>query len=314
VLQRHYYYPFGMQMEGLWNGQTAPGMRYLYNGKELEEDLGLNWYAYGFRYYDAAIGRFTGVDPIADQFPWVTTFNYAENDPVSGIDLWGLQYVNTNTGESRGPIDPLNSKEGVSEEYDVNRNGTQDHYLPVVEVRAARTIQSDTSIPSGGDPSFENTSIDTRNNTGLLGKVATMGSFSSAASTGYGDFFVSGNRYKGVSGNYYTYAGRQGWNQYTGTKQHMNSALAKADWATRTTYGFGIMNYGITTYVWSEGELSNTSFGIEMISISIGTFAPAPISIPWTVGYEGLGRNGIARLNWYQDRFKPWARRHMGVR
>ena len=41
--------------------------------------MGLNWYAYGFRYYDASIGRFTGVDPISDQFPFVTTYNYAEN-------------------------------------------------------------------------------------------------------------------------------------------------------------------------------------------------------------------------------------------
>lgn len=60
------------------------------------EDLGLNWYAYGVRYYDPAIGRFTGVDPISDQFPWVNTYNYAENNPTTGIDLWGLQYVDAN--------------------------------------------------------------------------------------------------------------------------------------------------------------------------------------------------------------------------
>jgi hypothetical protein len=47
VLQRHYYYPFGMAMEGVWSRRTAPRMGYLYNGKELEEDLGRGWYAYG---------------------------------------------------------------------------------------------------------------------------------------------------------------------------------------------------------------------------------------------------------------------------
>ena len=41
--------------------------------------------------YDAVLGRFTGVDPISDQFPWVSTFNYAENEPVANIDLHGLQ-------------------------------------------------------------------------------------------------------------------------------------------------------------------------------------------------------------------------------
>lgn len=48
-------------------------------------------YAYGYRYYDPAIGRFTGVDPIADKFPHVSTYNYAENEPIANIDLHGLQ-------------------------------------------------------------------------------------------------------------------------------------------------------------------------------------------------------------------------------
>src|SRR5690606_15138725 len=36
-------------------------------------------------------------DPIADQFAWVSPFNYAENRPVDGIDLWGLQYINASS-------------------------------------------------------------------------------------------------------------------------------------------------------------------------------------------------------------------------
>ena len=41
--------------------------------------------------YDPQIGRFTGVDPISDQFPHVSTYNYAENEPIANIDLHGLQ-------------------------------------------------------------------------------------------------------------------------------------------------------------------------------------------------------------------------------
>ena len=63
----------------------------MYNGKELNEELGLNWYAYGFRMYDPSIGRFPSVDPIADNFAFVSPFNYAENEPIGHIDLWGLQ-------------------------------------------------------------------------------------------------------------------------------------------------------------------------------------------------------------------------------
>ena len=51
-------------------------------------------YDYGARWYDASIGRFTGVDPIAESFPHVNVYNYAENRPIDGIDLWGLQNLN----------------------------------------------------------------------------------------------------------------------------------------------------------------------------------------------------------------------------
>ena len=43
--------------------------------------------------HDPAIGRFTGVDPIADRFAWVSPYNYAENMVPMAIDLWGLQAV-----------------------------------------------------------------------------------------------------------------------------------------------------------------------------------------------------------------------------
>ena len=53
----------------------------------------MGWNDYRARWYDASIGRFTSVDPIAEQFPHVTTYNYAENKPINSIDLWGLQAV-----------------------------------------------------------------------------------------------------------------------------------------------------------------------------------------------------------------------------
>lgn len=93
--QELHYYPFGMLMEGIG---TAPVTNngYKYNGKELNEDLGLNWSDFGARWYDPAIARFPSVDPIIDKFPYLTPYNYASNDPVGKIDLWGLQGVSAN--------------------------------------------------------------------------------------------------------------------------------------------------------------------------------------------------------------------------
>jgi RHS repeat-associated protein len=82
-----------MLMGGDW--REPQGMdndnRYGYNGKELDSDIGLNWHHYGARLYLPEIGRFTGVDPIADEFAHVSAYNYAENSPISNIDLHGLQ-------------------------------------------------------------------------------------------------------------------------------------------------------------------------------------------------------------------------------
>ena len=64
---------------------------YGYNDKELDTDFGFNLLFYGARLHDPALGRFTGVDPISDKFPHVSTYNYAENEPIANIDLHGLQ-------------------------------------------------------------------------------------------------------------------------------------------------------------------------------------------------------------------------------
>jgi RHS repeat-associated protein len=61
VLQRNLYYPFGLELKGEWNSATSPRMDYLYNGKEFNEELELNWLDYGFRWYDPAVGRFPSV-------------------------------------------------------------------------------------------------------------------------------------------------------------------------------------------------------------------------------------------------------------
>lgn len=101
IISEKNYYPFGLQHKGYNNVVTSTnvGQNFKYNGKELDEDLGLNWYHYGFRMYDPAIGRFPSIDPKSDAFPHVSTYNYAENEPVGSIDLWGLQRWKVNGRE-----------------------------------------------------------------------------------------------------------------------------------------------------------------------------------------------------------------------
>ncbi len=90
VLQETHYYPFGMTMEGEWqNIVNGPENKYLYNGKELNSDFGLDWHDYGARYYDPAIARWGQVDPMAEERNSLSPYNYVQNNPLLRIDPTG---------------------------------------------------------------------------------------------------------------------------------------------------------------------------------------------------------------------------------
>jgi RHS repeat-associated protein len=90
VIQENHYYAFGMEMEGSWAAQTGVKNNYEYNGKELNEDFGLNLSDYGARWYDAAVGRWWCVDPLAVVFASYSTYNFCLNNPTLLIDENGL--------------------------------------------------------------------------------------------------------------------------------------------------------------------------------------------------------------------------------
>ena len=85
---------------------TGSDNRYLYNGKELQTDFGLEWYDYGARFYDAALGRFISIYSLASEFPHKSPYDYAENKPVNCIDLDGLEGVDMRFNSLSALINP----------------------------------------------------------------------------------------------------------------------------------------------------------------------------------------------------------------
>lgn len=85
------YYAFGMGYEGSWQiNDGAKDNPYQYNGKELNLDHGLNWSDYGARWYDACVGRFMSVDPLAENYSSWSPYAYSINNPVRFTDPTGM--------------------------------------------------------------------------------------------------------------------------------------------------------------------------------------------------------------------------------
>lgn len=89
-LQQSAYYPFGMQYMAGGNADS----KYLYNGKELQDDAigggNLDWYDYGARMYDPALGRWHVVDPMAEKYESWSVYQYVRNNPILRIDPNGM--------------------------------------------------------------------------------------------------------------------------------------------------------------------------------------------------------------------------------
>jgi RHS repeat-associated protein len=81
--------------DGSGSGGLEGAYRYGFNGKENDNEVKEegNQQDYGMRIYDPRLGRFLSVDPLTSEYPWNSTYAFAENDVISNVDLDGLEKI-----------------------------------------------------------------------------------------------------------------------------------------------------------------------------------------------------------------------------
>jgi RHS repeat-associated protein len=136
------YYPFGGIMEGLnYTAGLAPENKYLYNGKEFQDDFGIDWHDYGARFYDAQLGRWHVTDPMAEvAYDW-SPYRYGYNNPIKFSDPTGM-LESTHTDED-GKVIAV---------YDDGDNGVYKHEGN--GDKAAKTVEknySEDNTSAGGE-------------------------------------------------------------------------------------------------------------------------------------------------------------------
>ncbi|MEZ2442811.1 DUF6443 domain-containing protein [Chitinophaga sp. RCC_12] len=119
LLEETHYYPFGLAIASISSnalrGTNYPENKIKFNGRELQDKefadgVGLEWYDYKNRFYDTQLGRFFVSDPLADKFPYYSTYQFAGNEVPNAIDVDGLEPWYTRDGSlatgMSGPYDP----------------------------------------------------------------------------------------------------------------------------------------------------------------------------------------------------------------
>ncbi|MBO7494775.1 MAG: hypothetical protein J6T87_11615 [Bacteroidales bacterium] len=119
------------------------GYRYFFNGQEADNEVYGEGalHAFEYRMHDTRIGRFWSVDPLAGDYPYWSTYQFAGLMPTWSRELEGLEPINKGSYNGQGAYAPVldennNPVAGTEDQTWIWNNGTwnQSEYAVVYEI------------------------------------------------------------------------------------------------------------------------------------------------------------------------------------
>jgi RHS repeat-associated protein len=322
VIEENHYYPFGLKHTGYNSDQyyIAPSAGYStlnywlieeveikpfkpanfnlslnydykYNGKEYQDELGLNITAMDYRQYDSAIGRFNSIDVLSELAPSLSPYRFGFNNPVFFSDPTGLYEVDkngniniTNPNEIKTMLGYLNHNQGASvKDIENHINDEKNGYIKEVQLNEV-TVSSRNSKSIDSFQNNVQSQMERHNNQTIKGV-----SFLGIQMNDFAKGFIGSDPSNMTSAS--------AWIGYAGLQLTKTSALIKyvnpvLDISKKLSRKIGVIGVGVSVLE----DINNNNVGYGTLSkVGIGlatTFAYgtlAPVALIYTLLDIGVG-------------------------
>ncbi|MBI3234703.1 MAG: hypothetical protein HYZ42_11820, partial [Bacteroidetes bacterium] len=92
VVATNDYYAFGLTFNSYARENSVP-QNFRYTGKEIQDELNLDWIDFGARMYICEIARWGAIDNLAGEYASISPYTYSANNPIMFYDVDGNYFT-----------------------------------------------------------------------------------------------------------------------------------------------------------------------------------------------------------------------------